>query len=851
MIQPATALRTTAPGLAVAGAAPGDGAAFGLSMLAIGADLVPATAPDVEPAAGTPTVSGKALPVLPTIAGGADPALDWLAAVHLPLPADMPAPAAQPAPSPAGAAAPTATALLTPAAPIRAPSTPAIDTDAPGLPSRPATPLATIRSTASAAAMAKAAIASPVDAHAASDTDAIQEPRPAPREETKADRAPRTVQRKALPPRTSGGPASSEPAAEESDATAESVSDHGDPIPDLPPAAAEPSRPQSPEPDTGTTTATVKPRAASRQAAVTPNGEAGRSRRGGPAAQPVGLPDTPSRHAAPKAGTEAGHIPSEAIQPDPAATPVALVPPSPAALAPRAADPAASAARGDVAVPDGAGRASTPLAAASPVDRPAATAGSGNAARAEAAADKEAQGGRRDASDLRTTVDATASYAASVAVQSAPSIDSATPDMAAPVQENVAQGIATAHPIPQPAPTSAATPTPATVPPAVATTATATTAIPAKTSAPATIAGPATSAAVPSVPAAMPSPATSAAVRGKPPASPHRGDSVIDAQRATPVAAPSTNIPAQVTTAAKAAMPAPAPLAAQADTPPTARAAPAGTRPAASVDSSIAAEASAPSAGSTPKPRRAMFTREVAGTPAQAVALAPSAAPAARPSAGVTAPAAQVFGAAIHAAQRQEDGQAAPPAAFATPLATPVQQASAPIATDARPTLDMRQERWPNAMIDHIETLRDAADASSTRIRLVPDALGTIDIALRKDGDTLHVHFAADQASTRALLQDAQPQLVQAAEQRGIRLSETQVAAGGNAAGGQTDDRPRGQPEQPRGSAEPTRGSAMPSGEGQQQSRQQARRTPDAPLPNRTPRDRGSDEAEAASGRLA
>ncbi|WP_203309142.1 flagellar hook-length control protein FliK [Sphingomonas beigongshangi] len=841
MIQPAAALRTTAPGLAVAGAAPGDGAAFGLSMLAIGADLVPATAPAAEPAAGTPTVSGKALPVLPTIAGGVDPALDWLAAVHLPVPApmapaDMPVP---PAPSPAGAAAPTTTARLTAAAPISAPSAPAIDTGAPGLPSRPAVPLAAIRSTASAAAMVTAALASPLDANAASDTDAIQEPRPAPRQEIKADLPMRIAQRKALPPRTSGGPASSEPAADESDVTAESVSDRGDPVPDPPPAAAEPSRPPSSEPDTGTTTAPVTPRAASRQAAVTPNGEAGRSRRGGPAAQPpAGLPDTPSRQAAPKAGAEAGHILSEAIQPDPAATPIAPVPPSPAALAPRAADPAASAARGDVAVPNGAGRASTPLAAASPVDRPAATAGSGNAARAEAAADKEVQGGGRDASDLRTTVDATAPAAASVAVPSAPSIDMATPDMAPPeaargtaalVQENVAQGSATNHPTSQPTPTSAATP--ATAPPA-----TATTTVPA---------------ANPSVPGIMPSPATSAAVRGKPPASPRRGDSVIDAQRATPVAAPSTGVPAQVTTAAKAAMPAPAPLAAQADTPPTARAAPAGTSPAASVDSSIAAEASAPSAGSTTEPRRAMFTREVAGPPAQAVALAPSAAPAARPSAGVTAPAAQVFGAAIHAAQRQEDGPAALPAAIATPLATPVQQATAPIAADARPTLDMRQERWPNAMIDHIETLRDAADASSTRIRLVPDALGTIDIALRKDGDTLHVHFAADQASTRALLQDAQPQLVQAAEQRGIRLSETQVTAGGNAAGGQTDDRPRGQPEQPRGSAEPTRGSAMQSGEGQQQSRQQARRTPDAPLPNRTPRDRGSDEAEAGSGRLA
>ena len=62
-------------------------------------------------------------------------------------------------------------------------------------------------------------------------------------------------------------------------------------------------------------------------------------------------------------------------------------------------------------------------------------------------------------------------------------------------------------------------------------------------------------------------------------------------------------------------------------------------------------------------------------------------------------------------------------------------------------------------MIAHIETLRDNADAGDTRIRLIPDALGTIDVAVKRDHDTLHVQFTAEQATTRTLIQDAQPRL--------------------------------------------------------------------------------------------
>ena len=81
-------------------------------------------------------------------------------------------------------------------------------------------------------------------------------------------------------------------------------------------------------------------------------------------------------------------------------------------------------------------------------------------------------------------------------------------------------------------------------------------------------------------------------------------------------------------------------------------------------------------------------------------------------------------------------------------------------------------------MIERIDILRDAANATDTRIRLIPDALGTIDVSVRKDGDTLHVHFAAEQAATRSLLQEAQPRLAELADARGIRLSQGSVDTG-------------------------------------------------------------------------
>ncbi len=137
-----------------------------------------------------------------------------------------------------------------------------------------------------------------------------------------------------------------------------------------------------------------------------------------------------------------------------------------------------------------------------------------------------------------------------------------------------------------------------------------------------------------------------------------------------------------------------------------------------------------------------------------------------------------MFGAAIRAAKARDERDATDPTAPSIAASAPVSPLAIKTAEAQQAPLDMRQERWPHAMIERIEILRDAADATDTRIRLIPDALGAIDVSMRKDGDTVHVHFTAEQAATRTLLHDAQPRLVELAEARGLKLGQGMVSDG-------------------------------------------------------------------------
>jgi len=163
------------------------------------------------------------------------------------------------------------------------------------------------------------------------------------------------------------------------------------------------------------------------------------------------------------------------------------------------------------------------------------------------------------------------------------------------------------------------------------------------------------------------------------------------------------------------------------------------------------------------------------------------------------APARQVFaGAMFDVVLRERVERPAPdPAPAALTGAQPVPATDPAAAAAAAPAIDMTRPHWPAAMVDRIERLREAADAGDTRIRLMPDALGSVEVAVRQVGDAVHVRFTAAEPETRQLIADAQGQLARAAEERGVRLGQTEVSGGsaGSSSGGggrQPDPGPHG-----------------------------------------------------------
>ena len=169
---------------------------------------------------------------------------------------------------------------------------------------------------------------------------------------------------------------------------------------------------------------------------------------------------------------------------------------------------------------------------------------------------------------------------------------------------------------------------------------------------------------------------------------------------------------------------------------------------------------------------------------------------------GLVGPAMQVFGAALAEAPRRDPRDpltTSDPTVAAITGAAPAAHVVA-VGDAQQAPLDLSNPRWPHAMIDRIVQLRDAAadaaNATDTRIRLIPDALGSIDVSVKQDGDTLHVRFQADQAATRTLIQDAQPRLAAIAEERGLKLGQSAVDTG--IGGGGQFQQQSGQQPQPR-----------------------------------------------------
>lgn len=156
-------------------------------------------------------------------------------------------------------------------------------------------------------------------------------------------------------------------------------------------------------------------------------------------------------------------------------------------------------------------------------------------------------------------------------------------------------------------------------------------------------------------------------------------------------------------------------------------------------------------------------------------------------------------------------GQLAPVAAGAP--------AAPPVGTAQQAGIDLTQDQGMHRMIDRIEHLRDAFDTRETRIRLIPDALGPVDISVRRDAtsDSVQVHFTAAEAGTRQLIADAQQRLVEIADSRGVRIERATVDAGSSGAA--------------------TTGQPWNGGDGQSRQQQQAQTAPQPRAPARAARE--------------
>jgi len=121
----------------------------------------------------------------------------------------------------------------------------------------------------------------------------------------------------------------------------------------------------------------------------------------------------------------------------------------------------------------------------------------------------------------------------------------------------------------------------------------------------------------------------------------------------------------------------------------------------------------------------------------------------------------------------------AAPAAMILPTAP---TAPAPIRESVigdRPhVIDTGRTDWIENLVDRIDEVRSHGGSRITQLRLLPDALGTVDVRIEHNGDRVNVHFTADTAQARTLLADATSRLSDLADARGLKLGDTGVQQG-------------------------------------------------------------------------
>ncbi|WP_294339409.1 flagellar hook-length control protein FliK [uncultured Sphingomonas sp.] len=236
----------------------------------------------------------------------------------------------------------------------------------------------------------------------------------------------------------------------------------------------------------------------------------------------------------------------------------------------------------------------------------------------------------------------------------------------------------------------------------------------------------------------------------------------------------------------QSAAPEPATIAARVDTQP----APLTTGLHLTPGASVAQPASAPRVADQPAPAIDSFVEAARPVARVDVPTVPLAATPTSPQRAEVLPAAQMFAQAMFSTPVApvEDGDTPSDALPVSLFGTAGQTAAtgpAPIAVPAsaaadRNTLDMSRGEWMMSMIDKIETLRDESGAvGETRLTLSPDALGNVDVSVRRDDSGQYqVRISADTAQARTILADAAPRLNDMAEARGLKLSHAGVETG-------------------------------------------------------------------------
>jgi hypothetical protein len=119
-----------------------------------------------------------------------------------------------------------------------------------------------------------------------------------------------------------------------------------------------------------------------------------------------------------------------------------------------------------------------------------------------------------------------------------------------------------------------------------------------------------------------------------------------------------------------------------------------------------------------------------------------------------------------------------------------------------RPIVDTGRAEWMQAMIDRIaEMPQPEGGARDAQIRLVPDALGPVDVKIEQRQDRLHVTLQAETSQARLLLSDAAPKLHELAEARGIRFAHAGFGGADSQDRRQAPDQQPATPSRPRPAA--------------------------------------------------